>query len=136
MSLGDVVNRHNRAFIWVPNQLPYLVSNPDKLSITCPFKFRQYASHLGQNVPIFTDQVRIGPSSLERAAANIAFTPAPVHPPGQGGGEEAASVPLGPPPDPALDELESHPLLLVEEGGDLRMRLPRYPSGAYLRGRL
>ena len=64
VSLGDIVNRHNRAFIWVPNQLPYLVSNPEKLSITCPFKFRQYASHLDQNVPIFTDQVRLGPSSL------------------------------------------------------------------------
>ena len=49
--------------MWVPGQEPFHVTNPSKLQISCPMKYRIYASSVDKNVPYFDCALRIGDST-------------------------------------------------------------------------
>ena len=78
VSMGEVVEKHRRPFIWIPGQLPFFVSDASRVQISCPLKHRILADRIESNVPVFRDRVMIGPSQTQQAAANIPFFPAGV----------------------------------------------------------
>ena len=120
--MGAIVEEHRRPFLWIPGQLPFFVTDPSRLSIQCATKFRLYADRLDSNVPIFKDTLTIGPSSTQKAAANIPCFPAPedVAP----ALPNAQEVALAPPDD--LDVEISVPEVPLEDGEaagqDVRVR--------------
>jgi len=54
LSVGLQVNGHQRPFIWLPNQLPFLVKADRAHEITffCPDSAKIYADRAVENVPI------------------------------------------------------------------------------------
>ena len=68
VSLGDLINRQNYAFVWMPGALPFLVNNTNRLSVKCPLKNRLYADRIEDNVPIFSDSLAFGPKAQAEAA--------------------------------------------------------------------
>ena len=60
-SLGKKVVDINRPFVWWHPDLPWHCTDPSKLRISCPMRYRHYAHRVRQNVPIFKEEVTIGP---------------------------------------------------------------------------
>ena len=61
ISLGAKVVQANRPFIWIHPDLPWHCTNPSKLRVVCPMRYRQYASYVKQHVPYFKEEVTVGP---------------------------------------------------------------------------
>ena len=59
LSVGLQVNGHQRPFIWLPNQLPFLVKADRAHEITffCPESAKIYADRVVENVPILAEKV-------------------------------------------------------------------------------
>ena len=59
LSVGLQVNGHQRPFIWLPNQLPFLVKADRAHEITffCPESAKIYADRVVENVPILAERV-------------------------------------------------------------------------------
>ena len=59
LSVGVQVNEHQRPFIWLPNQLPFLVKADRAHEITffCPESAKIYADRVVENVPILAEKV-------------------------------------------------------------------------------
>ena len=55
LSMGEIVEKNGMPFIWVTGQKPYHVTDPRKLSIRCPLKYRRYADRVEDNNPIFKE---------------------------------------------------------------------------------
>jgi hypothetical protein len=55
--LGSFVNDRSMAYIWLPQELPYYVTDVSKLIITCPEDCKIRADRLDHNVPIFKETV-------------------------------------------------------------------------------
>ena len=59
MSMGEIVKRLQMPFIWIPGQMPYHVTNKDKLQVTCPLKYKFYAHKVEANCPVFRTLVNV-----------------------------------------------------------------------------
>ena len=46
--------------VWIPGQLPFHVTDPSKLEIYCPMKYRMYADHIDRNNPMLKVEFRLG----------------------------------------------------------------------------
>ena len=60
MSTGQVVNQQRRPHVWLPGSLPFYVTDPSRLKVICPLRYRLYADRIEENVPIFRETVRLG----------------------------------------------------------------------------
>ena len=58
VSMGRTVKDNSMPFIWVPNDLPYHVTDMSKLQVWCPMRYRDYAHRVEQNVPIWNQRMR------------------------------------------------------------------------------
>ena len=56
-SIGMMVLSKNMPFLWIPGQLPYLVTRPDKLTVKVDERFKVKADRVEQYVPIFKEQI-------------------------------------------------------------------------------
>ena len=87
---GEIVNHKRQPFIWITGHLPFHVTDYTKLKVTCPMKYRRYAHHLDNNVPIFRERITVGGRNKNSRATLRAFSaPAPVAVPDSD--EEASS---------------------------------------------
>ena len=57
--MADIVQKQKMAFIWIPGLLPFHVTNISKFKISCPQKFRKYASRVEETIPIFEEEFTI-----------------------------------------------------------------------------
>ena len=73
LSVGLQVNEHQRPFIWLPDQLPFLVKadRVQDMTFHCPESAKIYADRVVENVPILAETV----SGLDMNS-NIPFAPA------------------------------------------------------------
>ena len=73
LSVGLQVNEHQRPFIWLPDQLPFLVKagRVQDMTFHCPESAKIYADRVVENVPILAETV----SGLDMSS-NIPFAPA------------------------------------------------------------
>ena len=60
ISMGQTVQDGRRPFIWIPGQLPFHVTDPSKLEVLCPMKYRMYADHMDRNNPMLKMEFRLG----------------------------------------------------------------------------
>ena len=59
VSLGQTVMKHSKPFIWLCGDLPYHVTDPSKVQVYCPMKYRDYAHRVDEHVPIWRQKVQI-----------------------------------------------------------------------------
>ena len=76
LSVGLQVNGHQRPFIWLPNQLPFLVKAERAHEITffCPESAKIYADRVVENVPILAE--RVSGIDMNDMNSNIPLAPA------------------------------------------------------------
>ena len=70
MSMGELVNGCRRPMVSIPGQKPFHVTDPSRLQVTCPRKYRLYADHMDGQCPMFQVEFDIG----ETAKAQLAVT--------------------------------------------------------------
>ena len=58
-SMGQIV-ANGKPMVWLTGQFPFHVTDPSKLTIICPMRYRRYADQLNENVPIFIEDVSFG----------------------------------------------------------------------------
>ena len=96
MPMGDIVQKHKMAFIWIPGLLPFHITNISNLKMSCPQKFRKYASRVEENVPIFEEEFTI--SNFEDLShAHAPVRSAPEIPDEEAIEEDVPDVPLADP---------------------------------------
>ena len=128
VSLGQTVEQRKMPYLWIPGNLPFHVTNANKLKFSCPLKFRKYAERVDNFVPIFKENITLQHYSTAEAAANyLALPNVPVeYKPEKSVSENAPSSPLeesvrcqvcgspAPPEEIHIDVEQSIPEVLVE----------------------
>eukprot|EP00973_Karenia_brevis_P008175 1106547-Karenia_brevis.AAC.1 len=56
---GGIVEQNKMPFIRVHGMFPFHVTDPTKLRVYCPEKYRMYAKRDEDNVPIFSEMVTV-----------------------------------------------------------------------------
>ena len=59
ISLGQTVTQLSKPFIWLCGDLPYHVTDPSKVQVYCPMKYRDYAHRVEENVPIWRQKIQL-----------------------------------------------------------------------------
>ena len=90
--MGETVQQKRKPFLWLLDQLPFHVTNPSKLKVFCPLKYRQYAKRIDNNVPMFEEEVTLHKFPGAEQVPNIF---APALPFQVGGSSNSASTPSG-----------------------------------------
>ncbi len=112
LSLGIQVEQHRRGFVWLPDQMPYLVKADRIQDMThfVPESAEIYASEVRENVPVISEQVEAMPAPPEGEGADDGdYEPsiAPEVPDvdlsdlvegGESSGSRGPSVPISEPP--------------------------------------
>ena len=100
------------AMVWIPGQKPFHVTDPSRLQVTCPLKYRLYADHMEGQCPIFQVDFDIG----ETAKAQRAIT---------GGDRACGAGDRGAAEEPDAVDRDGLEALLTdpEEEGDRTIRL-------------
>ena len=76
LAAGEVV-ADGKPQVWLTGQKPFHVTDPSKLTIICPLKYRLYADRVEENVPIYKEKVTLGSVKSAKGASNVApFLPA------------------------------------------------------------
>ena len=96
VSQGDIVGR-GYPYVWTTGSLPWHCTDPSKLTIVCPLKYRRYADKVVENVPYFSADLAFGNNQVMQA--NTHFLAGSV-------------VPCGPSP-PAEDLWTNNPCTLL-----------------------
>ena len=94
ISMGEVINKQQRPLIWMPGQLPYHVTDPTKVKVMCPLRFRNYANRLEDNVPIWRESLTLHPSTKAVATTNYLASALSCED-GTHGGYEYLCLPVG-----------------------------------------
>ena len=71
VSMGHLVNEQQHPFVWLPGQLPFHVTNPKHLKVSCPQRYRNYADRVEGQVPIWKETITIQPTARDSAAPNF-----------------------------------------------------------------
>jgi hypothetical protein len=84
LSMGIQVNQRKNALIWLPNTssedaeaLPFIVKREhlNKLKLRIPNKFRNYATRLDENVPIWREKVKVTLNNVVPAMSGSVVAP-------------------------------------------------------------
>ena len=78
ISLGEVVTNKNRPFVWLPNGLPFHVTDASELTATRPLKYRLYADRIEHFTHIFKEKITLTLNNT--ADANCDYLSCPVVP--------------------------------------------------------
>ena len=143
-SMGELVNHHGRPFVWLPNSLPFFLSDSNSV-ISDQFGNVQmntsnaiFASRLDGNVPVFTEMVEFA-AWWSSFLAEPSVEPA-EHPPGDLPSVEPAEHPPddvpGPPAAPEVaaddehedEEPASREARLIRDAASLEHRLAHFPK--------
>ena len=62
--------------MWIPDSLPFHVTDASKLQIICPLKYRVYADRVEEYVPIFKERVKLGKTTRSKGVPNFLNIPA------------------------------------------------------------
>ena len=96
-----------KAFVWLPDSLPFFVKDPSQLQIVCPEENRFYAIRIEEHAPIFTSQVKFANGAVSEVEA-CPIPKGPVNSEDEGSSCQVPSrEPLHPAEDSALSLLTS-----------------------------
>ena len=73
LSLGIQIEQHRRGFVWLPDQMPYLIKADRIQDMThfVPESAKIYASEVRENVPVIVEQVEALPAPPEDARPEV-----------------------------------------------------------------
>ena len=105
LSLGIQVNHHKRGFVWLPDELPYMIK-ADRLGDLKHFCPESAKIHMEvrENVPIIHEWVGAAPADLEASPGPVAFDSdtEPIGGPSSGSRDRPAGAPV-PEPEPRVE---------------------------------
>ena len=73
LSLGIQIEQHRRGFVWLPDQMPYLIKADRIQDMThfVPESAKIYASEVQENVPVIVEQVEALPAPPQNARPEV-----------------------------------------------------------------
>ena len=130
LSVGIQVNEHRRPFVWMPDQLPFMVKadRVGEMVMHVPESAKIYADRVDQNVPILSETIQVHAMPFSEGGSSgsgirrewmerVPEAPPPPEPP-----------PLPPPPEPPPEPVHPDDLPRSKKPLKLKEKVPHFGS--------